>query len=139
MIFHATYLGSREMSDINIYVTQFFWNFPSLDVFNHAVSKYHDFLILILIFLTVLPFLTVPFLPFSSYRSRGALFFLSCLFFVSTLLLVFELTFISVFDFPLVSIFLLSLRIALSTDFEFTRSPCTGGSSALTAAVLLER
>ena len=47
--------------------------------------------------------------------------------------------FVSVFDFSLVLFFLLSLRIALSSDFEFARSQFTGGSATLTATVLLER
>ena len=47
--------------------------------------------------------------------------------------------FVSVFDFSLVFVFLLSLRIALSSGFEFTRSLFVGGLSALTATVLVER
>ena len=131
MIFHAPYLSSRKMPNINICILQFFQNFPSLDVFDHAVSKYHDFLTFILIFLTVI---------FCSYRFRGtSIFFSVSLLCLSILLLAFELTFVSVFDFSLVFIFLLSLRIALSSGFEFTRSPFTGSSSALTAIVLVER
>ena len=51
-----------------------FRNFPSLDVFDHAVSKYHDFLTFILIFLIVI---------FCSYRSRDTFIFFLSLFFVS--------------------------------------------------------
>ena len=108
-----------------------FRNFPSLDVFDHAVSKYHDFLTFILIFFTVI---------FCSYHSRGAFIFFSVsLLCLSILLLAFELNLASTLDFSLVFAFLLSLRIALPSGFEFTRSRFTGGSSALTAIVLLER
>ena len=48
---------------------QFFRNFPSLDVFYHAVSKDHDFWTFILLLLTGI---------FYSYRSRCALIFLFC-------------------------------------------------------------
>ena len=130
MIFHAPYLSSRKMPNINICILQFFRNFPSLDVFDHAVSKYHDFLTFILIFLTVI---------FCSYRSRGAFIFFVSLLCLSILLLAFVLTFVSVFAFSLLFVFLLSLRIVLSSGFEFTRSPFTGGSSASTAIVLVER
>ena len=58
---------------------------------------------------------------------------------LSILLLAFELTFVSVFDFCLVFVFLLPMRIAPSSRFEFTRSPFTGGSSAITAIVLVKR
>ena len=66
-------------------------------------------------------------------------FFSVSLLCLSILLPAFELTFVSVFGFSLVFVFLLSLRIALSSGFEFTRSPFTGGSSALTAIVLVEK
>ena len=108
------------MPNINISILQFFQNFSSLDVFDHAVSKYHDFLTFILIFLTVI---------FCSCRSPALSFFFSVsLLCISLLLLAFELTFVSVFDFSLLFVFLLSLRIALSSGFEFTRSSFTGGS-----------
>ena len=67
------YLSSRKMPKINISIFQFFRNFPSLDLFDLAVSKYHDFMTFILTIFTVI---------FCSYCSRGALIFL---FYVSSL------------------------------------------------------
>ena len=122
---------SREMSNINIGFSQFFRNFPSLDVFDHAVSMYHDFLTFILIFPTVI---------FCSYRSRGAFIFLFCLpslsFYIITCSWV-NVRF-CVWFFLSVCLFAIT-RIALYSGFEFTGSPFTGGSSALTAIVLVER
>ena len=119
MIFHAPYLSSREMPNINICILQFFRNFPSLEV-----SQFSDFYF----------DLSYRYILFVS----PSFFFSVSLLCLSILLLAFELMFVSVFGFPLVFVFLLSLHIALSSGFEFIRSPFMGGSSALTATVLVE-
>ena len=66
-------------------------------------------------------------------------FFSVSLLCLSVLLPAFELTFVSVFDFSLVLVFLLSMCVAFASDSKFTRSPFTGDSSALTAIVLVDR
>ena len=68
-----------------------------------------------------------------------SVFFSVSLLCLSALLFGFKLTFVSMFGFSLLFFFLLSRRIALSSDFEFDRSSFTGALSALTAAVLLKR
>ena len=100
------------------------------------------FLIMLPPSITIFWLLFWSFLPLYFVRivlEALSFFFCVSLLCISLLLLAFELTFVSVFDFSLVFGFLLSLRIALSLSFEFTRSPFTGGLSALTTTVLVER
>ena len=102
MIFHATYLGSREVPNISICITQFFRNFPPLDVFIMLSASITDFLTFILISLTVM-FFSFHVLPF--VLESLSFFFSVSLLCLSTSLSAFKLMFDSVFDFSLVCSF----------------------------------